>query len=848
MAVSTRSGVLDDDSDIRKHRKQSQQRSAKRKSVAPTPSFNSLPAALWAIVPGSDGDAQEEDWRLASSWDAYLRSIGLNKEEKPLEKQKKLTTEEIWKRKGWNKFGGGWSAFPDLFPGDSMAEGPSTSATSLRLAGVRTPAETFQDLAKSAVLRELAVAGISRGAPEQMLTKLDAALRQAGLQPKRLNDLMDILRSMNVSIPEAVLEEDFTKAVVYSDDGQLTEVPVVKILAAVEQNLRSARGGFAMSGVSRASLEESVKALRAAGVRIRAASRPLDVVLQYLTTGQPLLQEDGYGFVATNIELTKALRDPREFRQLLQQLSKEERLLDGINVATILMYASKARIDLFTAELLQYLTKSLQSPYVRFEAREVGVAVYGLQSLGRSKEERRVRELVAAIIPKVRQCEERLSAKEIGMALYGLRSLTDSPEARGLVAALTDKVWESRKFDAQSVGNALYGLQSLSDTAEVRKLLTALAYQIEDCGQKLRAQHVGNALYGLQGLSDSAEARGLLRAMRPKILQCNEELRAQHVGNALYGLRWLGDTPETRSVVGAMVSKVETCSEKFGAQEVANALYGLQSLAASKEARALVMALTPKVQRCSESLEDQAIGSALYGLQRLEDSSEVRGLLRALTPRIEQCSMLSSRSIGEALYGLQRLHDSPEVRELAKALTPKVHQCTQKLNAQSVAMALYGLQSLGDSPEVRGLVAALTPKVIKSTDPLSAQNVGMALYGLQSLRDSVEARGLVAALTAKVRRCGELDAQAVGNGLYGLHSLGNSEEVNSLVRALTPKVRQCKQEFSAQEISMALFGLEYLQDSADARGMVAALAEKVRISKNEHLKDEVIGQLQQLRA
>ena len=48
-----------------------------------------------------------------------------------------------------------------------------------------------------------------------------------------------------------------------------------------------------------------------------------------------------------------------------------------------------------------------------------------------------VRDIVAALTPKVERCTQRLRAQEVGNALFGLRGLRDSPEARALVTGDT---------------------------------------------------------------------------------------------------------------------------------------------------------------------------------------------------------------------------------------------------------------------------------------------------------------------------------------------------------------------------------------------------------------------------
>ena len=39
-------------------------------------------------------------------------------------------------------------------------------------------------------------------------------------------------------------------------------------------------------------------------------------------------------------------------------------------------------------------------------------------------------ELIAALIPKVRECEQEFKAQEISISLYGLKNIGDSPEVR----------------------------------------------------------------------------------------------------------------------------------------------------------------------------------------------------------------------------------------------------------------------------------------------------------------------------------------------------------------------------------------------------------------------------------
>ena len=145
----------------------------------------------------------------------------------------------------------------------------------------------------------------------------------------------------------------------------------------------------------------------------------------------------GY-FVATNKEITLAAWTSPEFDALLWKLWQEKRVLNGVNVSTILHRAAKLWHCIHPL-ILTYLADSIAAPGVKISlrAQHVGNALYGLQSLGDSAE---VREVLAALAPKVRECGEGLGAQAVGNALYGLKSLGDSAEAREVLAALAPKV------------------------------------------------------------------------------------------------------------------------------------------------------------------------------------------------------------------------------------------------------------------------------------------------------------------------------------------------------------------------------------------------------------------------
>ena len=121
-------------------------------------------------------------------------------------------------------------------------------------------------------------------------------------------------------------------------------------------------------------------------------------------------------FIETNREIIAAARSVTKFAALLAQLCSDKRPLNGVNISTILHRSAKLRyrVDPLT---LVYLAECFSGNDIILKAQAVGNALYGLQSLGDSKE---VRGLLAALTPKVQQCSEVLGPVDLAMALCGL--------------------------------------------------------------------------------------------------------------------------------------------------------------------------------------------------------------------------------------------------------------------------------------------------------------------------------------------------------------------------------------------------------------------------------------------
>merc|ERR1711937_4240 len=115
----------------------------------------------------------------------------------------------------------------------------------------------------------------------------------------------------------------------------------------------------------------------------------------------------GINYTTRNEQIMAAATDERRFLGLLDLFSKNAVKLNIVNVATILFQGGKLRLGL-PGNVVMYLEATLNAAQCSeaFKAREVGNALYGLQSMSDSTE---LRQLVAALTRKVLQCREELT-------------------------------------------------------------------------------------------------------------------------------------------------------------------------------------------------------------------------------------------------------------------------------------------------------------------------------------------------------------------------------------------------------------------------------------------------------
>jgi very-short-patch-repair endonuclease len=140
-------------------------------------------------------------------------------------------------------------------------------------------------------------------------------------------------------------------------------------------------------------------------------------------------------------------------------------------------------------------------------------------------------------------------------------------DVKDVLAALVPKIEGCREeLDAQKVGNALYGLQNMSsDVEEVVGVLAALTPKIEGLSQRLLPQHIANAFYGLQGMDDSVEfVHTVLRALERQFELVDGLLTLRETAQLLRGLlgKRSSQALHIRELLGTKVSvEPESASE-----------------------------------------------------------------------------------------------------------------------------------------------------------------------------------------------------------------------------------------------------------------------------------------------
>jgi hypothetical protein len=393
-------------------------------------------------------------------------------------------------------------------------------------------------------------------------------------------------------------------------------------------------------------------------------------------------------FIATNKEIINAAREGwRATEVLVTKLQAEQRQLNGVNIATVLLHAARAP-QILTQPILKYLAEAMQES--ELGAQGIGNALYGLQGV---KDSNGSRALIEVIVQKVKECKEEFKSQHLGNSLYGMQSQKDSPEVRELLRALESKIRMcTDPLSSQTVGNSMYGLHSLGDSGEVRRIVKAIAEKVE---QLAKLDKTKEAVNKLPRFTDAQAGGGLHATLQGKVPQGIHRLDGQAIGNAVYGIQSIGDAAEVQQLLEALVFHLDRVRNPLTAQEVRNALYGLKSqFGSTLGVRRFCSSMAVQMKRCVDEFRPQDIANALVGLRWLGDSKEVQSVLSELVVKACECSEpFDAHAIGDSLYGLQSPGKSSEMRHMLAVLRSKVDQCWKDLNPQEIGHAADGLQT-----------------------------------------------------------------------------------------------------------------------------------------------------------
>eukprot|EP01062_Namystynia_karyoxenos_P043574 TRINITY_DN3191_c1_g1_i2.p1 TRINITY_DN3191_c1_g1~~TRINITY_DN3191_c1_g1_i2.p1 ORF type:complete len:1326 (+),score=428.91 TRINITY_DN3191_c1_g1_i2:425-3979(+) len=490
------------------------------------------------------------------------------------------------------------------------------------------------------------------------------------------------------------------------------------------------------------------------------------------------------------------------------------------------------------------------------QGRDVGMALYGMRSMGPSEVVESMLGVVAGMAARCSEMDARSAASALSglagrpaspateallralvdpvaasptalnshgvcLAFSGFQSIEPSPGSRAVLAALRRAVrfgGEGGKFLGRHVASALNGLRGHTATPEGRAMLHALAYAIRTT-DGLTPQHLGNALYGLHNAGPGKEAEALLDALEPLAAKAQGPTPAQSVGQFFYGLRNLAGTPAGEKLLGALPRLVQLCSAQLSPQELSTAVYGLQHAPPGDSTAAVLAALANQAAKCTEPLTAQGVGNALYGLQR--QGPAAGPLLRALTRLVSGCrEPLRPLHVGCAFYGLQEQVGSAAADGMQRALAALIARSGQPLDAQGVAAALYGLRNTPHSPGAEQVLAALAPLIAACSEPLTGPQVGNALFGLQRQGNTPAAQKALAAIATLLPQCTDpLREQAVANAFHGLQGMAGAEALGGLLPRLTADFAALPEPVSTLALGQVLraaLALREAQDEPDA--------------------------------
>lgn len=506
----------------------------------------------------------------------------------------------------------------------------------------------------------------------------------------------------------------------------------------------------------------------------------------------------------------------------------------------------------------------MEAPQMALPPHDLSLILRGFKNMRVADPE--VSEMISAIIPSIKSCNEAFDQRDIAFALSGMSSMDSSlPVVRDLLSALLPLfvACPNQHFQNEKLlSMALNGLVRMSnDQSEVVQLLQILIPMIDGCGLKLSAFALSSALFGLQSMDcQSPEVLKLLKAMTPLVASCDEQLSAELAVNCLYCLRRLDSShQEVKPFLLGLIPKIVHCHGQLSGTMISNFAISLQRVSIrdtaplwrfltnslrnlgnidqldtndvthcvaaltsvsenSPEIREYMLVLAGSISPSLPPFDSHQLGTIVSGFERIAfERTESKQLLSALLPSIRRCQgEISPALIGKILFGLQSLGKmNDDIRELLNILARLFKNCNANFDVKSLIRAVYGFKNMNASEKsVRGLIQAVTPFIPNSQadQPLTSWHLSKLMLGLQTLTSGYsEVQNLIAALEPHIASCQVLELRHVSDTIFGLRYLSTENEcVRAILRHLARLLGTCEGKVRPDKVPYVIAGLKRL--------------------------------------
>jgi hypothetical protein len=523
--------------------------------------------------------------------------------------------------------------------------------------------------------------------------------------------------------------------------------------------------------------------------------------------------------------------------------------------------------------LLAALQDPIKHSPLKWSDRDLGAAVFGLQSLDCSLPE--MRSILFLLLPRLVRCPDLFGSQTIAVFLFGLKNCSADSEAvievmRAVRMKLKQAGVELRGLEA---GIAMLGLQHMSeDNPVVAKNIKSLAELLEKdpiVSSTVRRRVQDTSSLGAMSSTTvlGGIAPGDISATRSGSL-APSDLTGHIIANCLYGLKGKSaDSSAVRKWLKRVGDRVHSAGT-FLPEDVAMSMFGMNGMSSRwGRVASIVLELSRKLEESTLTGDDITSRTMLANSRRgvgsrggMEQTVSVGRTSRMIADGSGGAHVWRPRSITCTLYGLRSMSSRhPEVLAFVRAFEACVANSAGSMNAQEICTSLYGLQGLSSRHgEVQLLLETLCSLIERSIEEQRdsfLQNTQQNLHGAAASVDSEVCSGKSSGgdvttsggenaniseppqLQVQQRKpffLQGMTSQGVGNALYGLRNMhSNHGGVKRALFIIRTYLFADKLRLSPVEITMALTGLRHLPVSCrHSTHIIAKLARQLKLLAN----------------